>query len=105
MAARPPVEVKPGRTLILRFHTEDRPANLEIRGPGGLLSFTLQPNAPDGQVTAWDARFEAPRAGRRYAIGATAAWPHEDCVFPGTGAPPPDQFAEWGFSVKKRPGN
>ena len=105
VAARPPVEVRPGAALIVRFHKEDRPGIIEIRGPGGILPFTLQPYAPEGETVAWDARFRAPGSGGRYSIAALASWPHEDCAFSSdtVGGPPPTQFAEWGFSVKRRP--
>ena len=102
VSARPPLEVRRGARLTVRLHKEDEPASMEVKGPSGPLPFTLRPYAPDGQVVAWDAKFKAPASGRRYAIGVTGSWPHEDCTFPDAGAPPPTQYAEWGFSVRKR---
>ncbi|HEX2129361.1 MAG TPA: hypothetical protein VHF58_09115, partial [Solirubrobacterales bacterium] len=61
----------------------------------------LVPITEADRVVAWEASFSAPRGKVRYSLALTGFWPHEDCDFP-SGAPPPDQYAEWGFRVKLR---
>jgi hypothetical protein len=100
-----PIRVRPGKPMFIRFHKEDRPSSsdpnrpepVEIGGPRGPIPFTLVPHAPDAQVVAWDARFKAPRLGKRpYVFGAQARWTHEHCAGY-------TQWVAWRFTVKRRP--
>jgi hypothetical protein len=100
----PPIRVRPGTAMFIRFHKEDQPSSsdpsdpepVEIGGARGPIPFTLVPHARDGQVVAWDARFKAPQLGRKpYVFGAMAQWIDEHC----------DGFTQWvawRFNVQKR---
>lgn len=100
----PPIRVRTGRPMFIRFHKEDQPSSadsshpaaVDISGPRGPIPFTLAPHAPDGQVVAWDAKFKAPQSrSRNYEIFAQVRWVDEDC----------DSFTQWvawNFTVKKR---
>jgi hypothetical protein len=99
-----PLRVTPGRPMFIRFHKDDQPSSsdpyhpapVDISGPQGPIPFTLVPYAPEGQIIAWDAKFKAPRSGRRpYNIFAQARWQDEHC----------DGFTQWVawiFNVQKR---
>lgn len=99
----PPVRVRSGKGLFIRFHKEDQPSSssdpnsepVEIGGLRGPIPFTLVPYAPDGQIVAWDAKFKAPRLGRRpYVFGVQARWTDEHCT-------DYTQWVAWRFTVQR----
>ena len=111
----PPVHVRPGARMLVRFQKETQPQSVEIHGPRGVIRATLQQHSSGGTVSAWDARFTAPSTLRRhnmvldgkrrrfYVIEVLASWGEADCTWDdGPGGPAPSQRAEWVLSVKKR---
>ena len=102
----PPVLVRTGAPLRIRFETDKQPSDVEILGPRGALPFTLKPYAPEGSVVAWDAEFAAPgrppqralqeRNGRTYfPVVPRASWTDdEEC--------PKGKQGEWGVSLRHR---
>ena len=91
--------------MFVRFQKDEQPSTAEayhpspvdIRGPQGLIPYTLVPFAPEGEVTAWDARFRAPSTGaRKYRLIAEARWIDEQCRSI-------TQWVTWVFSLQKRP--
>lgn len=102
----PPLRIRPGSPMLVRFERPEQPSEVEIRGPRGVVDFSLQAYEQDGSVTAWEARFAAPgppprrkaqeRGGETYyTVVPIATWTgDEDC--------PSSKRGEWGVTLQKR---